>query len=52
MGRCTETKGFQEKPELRLGFFRIDAHQAENFLLQLDLMDTDTAAADFDAVER
>jgi len=50
--RRTEAQSFEKKPKFRVGFFGADAHQTENFFLQLDGWISDAAAADLDAVER
>lgn len=49
--RGAEREGVEEEAEFGASFFVADAECAEDFLLNVYIMDTDRAAAQFDAVE-
>ena len=51
VGRGAEAEGIEEEGEFFLGVFGRDAQEAEDFRLYILLVDTDGAAAEFDAVE-
>ena len=51
VGGGAEAEGVEEEREFALGILRGNAQQAEDFALDFLLVDTDGAAADFDAVE-
>ena len=52
MGWGAVAQRLQKKPELCLGLFGTNAHEGEDFFLQLHLMDADAATTDLDAVQR
>ena len=51
MGRCTVFEGAEEEAEFLFCFFRCQADGLEDALLYVRLVDTEGAAAEFDAVE-
>ena len=51
VGRGAEAEGVEEEGEFFLGVFGGDAQEAEDFGLEVLAVDTDGAAAEFDAVE-
>ena len=51
MGWCPEAQGIQREPKLTPTFLVAQAKQVEDLLLHIFLMNSDTATADFIAVE-